>query len=102
MGHCHISFQNDGDICNHMAKHGYRPSSGARGLKREAKKVEESARKVYNSVSGRVTEEMNNGALDKLEVKLIAKGNSRHEIEVFRQDEGDNTVKSAQSHEGYW
>jgi hypothetical protein len=95
MGHCYMSFQNDSGMCIHMAKRGYRPSSSARGLKREAKKVEESARKVYNSVVGRVTEEMNGDPLEKLEVKLIAKGNNRHEIGVFRrQDEGEDTTQS--------
>jgi hypothetical protein len=68
------------------------PSSGARGLKREAKKVEESARKVYNSVAGRVTEEMNDGPLEKLEVKLIAKGDNRHEIGVFRRHDGGEST----------
>jgi hypothetical protein len=102
MDDCHISFHNDGDTCSHMAKRRYRPSPDARELKREAKDVEESARKEYNSISGRVTEEVNNDTLEKLEVKLTAKGNSRHEIGVFRQDKGDNTVKSSQSHEGQW
>jgi hypothetical protein len=90
-----MSFQNDSGICIHMAKCGYRPSSGARGLKREAKKVEESACTVYNSVAGRVTEEMNGGPLEKVEVKLIAKENNRHEIGVFRrQDGGEDTTQS--------
>jgi ATP-dependent Clp protease ATP-binding subunit ClpA len=96
MGHCHISFQNDSDICNHMAKRGYRPSSGARRLKREAKKVEEVARKVYNAIEGPVTEDMNEGPLENLDVKLIKKGNSRQEVGVFRKlGGGERTQKSA-------
>jgi hypothetical protein len=54
--------------------------------------VEESARKVYNSVAGRVTEEMNDGPLEKLEVKLIAKGDNRHEIGVFRRHDGGEST----------
>jgi hypothetical protein len=81
-----------------MAKRGYRPSSGARGLKREAKKVEEATRKVYNAIDGPVAEDMNDGPLENLDVKLITKGNNRQEIGVFRKlGGGESTPKSEQN-----
>jgi glycine cleavage system pyridoxal-binding protein P len=87
MGHCIISYLDDGQICSHMAKRGYTTTSGARGLKREARKVANMARRVYNTIPERVKESMNDGLFEKLEVKLEPQSKTRQEINVFRKQE---------------
>ncbi|KAF1911539.1 P-loop containing nucleoside triphosphate hydrolase protein [Ampelomyces quisqualis] len=88
MGHCIISYVEDGPLCAYMAERGYHRSSGARGVKREAKKVMAAARKVYNNIPERVDESLNDGPFEKLEVKLAPSGNNKHEVKVFRKLEG--------------
>ncbi|KAI4957749.1 hypothetical protein J4E86_004888 [Alternaria arbusti] len=84
MGHCHISYQDDGKLCGHLAKRGYRDKSGARGLRNEAQDVQILARKTYNALPGLVTESMNEGPLEKLEVKLMQDGDE-YEVGVFKK-----------------
>ncbi|CAA9957600.1 ClpA ATPase protein [Pyrenophora teres f. maculata] len=85
MGQCHISLQDDGKICSYMAERGYSRSSGARGLNREAMRVGQMAREVYNRIPGLVTERSNEEPVEKLEVKLMPNSNGGPKIGVFRK-----------------
>ncbi|KAF2874883.1 P-loop containing nucleoside triphosphate hydrolase protein [Massariosphaeria phaeospora] len=85
MGHCVLSVQDDGKLCKFMAESGYDRTSGARGLKREAVKIQGLTRTSYNAVEGEVTEELNNGPLQKFEAKLIKLPNNKFEIGVTRE-----------------
>jgi hypothetical protein len=68
-----------------MAEHGYRASSGARGLKREVRKVEKQALKAYNAIEYPVAEDLNSGDYERLEVRLMPRENNMNEIGVFRK-----------------
>jgi hypothetical protein len=68
-----------------MANRGYHKSSGARGLKREAKLVETKAREVYNEIPGLVLETLNEGPFTELEVKLMPLADNKYEIGVFQR-----------------
>ncbi|KAL7771228.1 hypothetical protein CFE70_001171 [Pyrenophora teres f. teres 0-1] len=85
MGQCHISLQDDGRICSYMAERGYSRSSGARGLNREAMRVGQMAREMYNRIPGLVTERSNEEPVEKLEVKLMPNSNGGPKIGVFRK-----------------
>lgn len=80
MGHCILSHHEDWKLCSHMAQQGYDEDSGARGLKREASKVAMKARRVYNSIPGRVTQALNDGPYERLEVKLVGLGDQQYEV----------------------
>jgi hypothetical protein len=82
MGHCHISYPDHGKLCSHFASQGYKSKSRARGLKHEAQDVEILARRVYNDNPGLVTESLNDGPLEKLEVKPMPNGENEYEYEV--------------------
>jgi len=66
-----------------MAERGYDVSSGARGLKQEARKVQIMARKVYNTIPNLVTESSSDGPLERLEVKLMHTGQKEYEVGVI-------------------
>jgi hypothetical protein len=87
MGHCIISYLDDGQICSHLAKQGYVTSSGARGLKQKVNRVINRAFEVYNDIPGRVDESMNDGPFEKLEVKITPRGKNKQEIKVFRKQQ---------------
>jgi hypothetical protein len=88
MGHCIMSFKDDGKLCSYLAESGYHRSSGARGVEREVRRVERKARKHYNNIRGLVTEEMNKGPFEKLEVRLMIRGDGRQDIGVIQKQEG--------------
>lgn len=85
MGHCYISFQHDGELCIHLVRKGYTPRVGARGLRRQARNVEIAARQVYNAIPDRVDESLNEGLLERLEVKLTPKGAGKHGVGFVRK-----------------
>jgi hypothetical protein len=88
MGHCIMSFKDDSKLCSYLAKSGHHRSSGARGLEREVKKVKRKARRRYNCIQGLVTEDMNKGPFEKLEVRLMLRGDGRQDIRVIQKQEG--------------
>ncbi|KAH9874024.1 hypothetical protein IAQ61_004652 [Plenodomus lingam] len=85
MGHCVITCTEDWKICSHMAEMGYDEDSGARGLKREARKILDEARNVYNSIPGVVSDTLNDGPYERLEVTLVPLGDNLYDYSVSRK-----------------
>ncbi|KAI2479139.1 ClpA ATPase protein [Pyrenophora tritici-repentis] len=96
IGQCHISLQDDGKTCSHMAERGYNRTSGTCGLSREAMRVSQMARDVYTKIPGRVTERLNEKPVEKLEVRLMPTPNNGQKIGVFRKQGGERVDEATQ------
>ncbi|KAI8940545.1 hypothetical protein NX059_004223 [Plenodomus lindquistii] len=85
VGHCIVTHYEDWKLCGHMAIQGYDEDSRAQSLTREARKVAAKTRIVYNSVPEPVTQSLNEGPYEALEVKLISLGDQQYDVHASRK-----------------
>lgn len=90
MGHCDVSVIKDGDVCRYFSDKGYRVNSGARGIARAVGEVPKRMLKLYLSLPGKVTENMNEGPLVLFNVRPFLV-NGHLNIDVTHVKEGKDT-----------
>ncbi|MDI1486034.1 MAG: hypothetical protein OHK93_004223 [Ramalina farinacea] len=85
LNHCWIDYMDDGQLCSHLASEHYRPEIGARSLEHAVEdNIIGPTGDCFLSGDGEVTDQMNEGPLERYEVRLVTEAGLQPEIKVTR------------------
>lgn len=101
--HCCIDYVDDGQLCSHLASEYYQSETGARSLEHAVEdRIMVPAGACFRSGDGLITDQMNEGPLERYEVRLITEGELQPDIRVIRAGDvsiqrGEEEMASKQS-----
>ena len=83
--HCWIDYMDDGQLCSHLAREHYRPELGARSLEHAVEeRIIGPTGGCFRSEGGEVSDQMNEGPLERYEIRLVTELELQPEIKVTR------------------
>lgn len=83
--HCCIDYMDDGQLCSHLANAYYLRELGARSLEHAVEdRIIVPSGACFRSEDGYITDEMNDGPLERYEVRLITEADQQPDIQVIR------------------
>ena len=103
--HCCIDYVDDGRLCSHLASEYYQPETGARSLEHAVEdRIMIPTAACFLSEDGQITDQMNEGPMERYEIRLITEGELQPDIRVVRAgnvsiQRGEEEIVSKQSSE---